>query len=356
VRFFTSKLLLWYNNEVSYYIRGAKKGEQKRKRSRVPMNILLTGALGNIGSNTLQELVRQGHTVRSFDIPTQNNRKRAQQLAQHYAFDQHWGDIRNDQDVALAVQGQDVIIHLAFIIPPAVDENPQLARAVNVDGTQNIVKAAQALSPRPKLLIASTLDVFGHTQKLPPPRTINDPVTATDTYSEHKLFCEAAVKASGLSWAIYRFADVPPLAARRPHPIMFKIPLDTRIEMLHTHDAGLAIANGINSEIWGKTWLIGGGKTCQVYYRDYLQRSLQLAGIGDLPPTAFSSEEYCTDWLDTDASQALLHYQRHNFDSIMADVAKYNMPPAPLRPFMPLVAPLIRQQILKMSPYYKKAT
>ncbi len=318
------------------------------------MKVLLTGALGNIGSSTLQELVRQGHDVRSFDIQTPRNTKRAQELAKHYIFEQLWGDVRNIEDVTQAVQGQEIIIHLAFIIPPAVDENVERARAVNVDGTQNVLKAAKGLASPPKILFASTLDVFGHTQKLPPPRTVDDPIVATDAYSEHKLLGEAAVKESGLEWAIFRFADVPPLEARQPHPIMFTIPLDTRIEMVHTHDVGLAIANGIQSDIWGKTWLIGGGANCQVRYRDYLGRSLQIAGVGMLPENAFSTGEYCTDWLDTDASEQLLHYQRHSFDEIMIDLAPYNTPPAPVRLVMPLIAPLVRQQMLKMSPYYKK--
>jgi nucleoside-diphosphate-sugar epimerase len=318
------------------------------------MKVLLTGGLGNIGSSTLQELVRQGHSVRSFDIATKRNSEKAQRLARHYTFEQVWGDIRNLEDVTQAVQGQEIIIHLAFIIPPAVDENVEKARAVNVDGTQNVLKAAKSLTSPPRILFASTLDVFGHTQKLPPPRTVDDPIVATDAYSEHKILGEAAVKESGPKWAIFRFADVPPLEARSPHPIMFSIPLDTRIEMVHTHDVGLAIANGIQSDIWGKTWLIGGGATCQIRYREYLGRSLQIAGVGMLPEDAFSTGEYCTDWLDTHASEQLLHYQRHNFDEIMTDLAPYNSPPAPVRLIMPLIAPLVRQQILKMSPYYKK--
>ncbi len=318
------------------------------------MNVLLTGAFGNIGSSTLQELVRQGQTVRCFDVQTKKNAVRAQKLAQQYTFETIWGDIRNAEQVNAAVQGQDIIIHLAFMIPPDVDAHPEQARAVNVDGTLNILKAAQQASPRPKFLFGSTLDLFGPTQKLLPPRTVNDPIMATDAYTEHKLLCETEIQKSGLEWAIFRFADVPPLEPRQPHPVMFEIPLDTRFEMVHTHDVGLAIANGIKSPIWGKIWLIGGGKSCQVYYRDYLNRSLQAAGIKPLPERAFTTQEYCTDWLDTTESEALLHYQRHNFDEIMTDLAKVNAPPTPVRFILPLVAPLVQQQMLKMSAHYKK--
>ncbi|MDQ2885334.1 MAG: NAD(P)-dependent oxidoreductase [Chloroflexota bacterium] len=318
------------------------------------MKVLISGAFGNIGSSALQELVRQGHVVRGFDLKSKKNVQRAQQLARTYSFEQVWGDIRNKEDVAAAVQDQDVIIHLAYMIPPAVDEHPEQAYAVNVEGTLNILAAAQNLSTRPKFLFGSSLDVFGHTQQQAPPRKIDDPVYATDAYTEHKLLGETEVKESGLEWAIFRFADVPPLEARNPHPIMFSIPLDTRFEMVHTHDVGLAIANGIKSEIWGKTWLIGGGTRCQVRYRDYLNRSMELAGIGKLPESAFGTKEYCTDWLASEASEQLLHYQLHSFDEIMNDLAKYVRPPAPVRLILPLIAPLIRRQLVKMSPYYNK--
>lgn len=320
------------------------------------MKILLTGAFGNIGSSTLQELVRQGHTVRCFDVQTKKNVKRQQQYSQQFAFETCWGDIRNATQVADAVRDQELIIHLAYMIPPAVDEHPEEARAINVDGTLNVLAAAQHAASPPKMFFGSTLDLFGRTQKLPPPRTVDDPIMATDAYTEHKLLCETKVKESGLQWVIFRFADVPPLEPRQAHPIMFNIPLNTRIEMVHTHDVGLAIANGINNPIWGRIWLIGGGKSCQVRYRDYLNRSLQAVGIKELPEGAFTTEEYCTDWLDTDASEALLHYQRHTFNEIMADLAKVNAPPVPLRYILPLFASLIKQQLLKMSPYYKKSS
>ncbi len=318
------------------------------------MKILLTGAFGNIGSSTLQELVRQGHMVRCFDIHTKKNAKRKQQLSQQFAFEIVWGDVRNATQVADAIRDQELIIHLAYMIPPAVDEHPKEANAINVDGTLNVIAAAQQAPLRPKLFFGSTLDLFGRTQQLPPPRTVDDPVMATDAYTEHKLLCETKVKESGLEWVIFRFADVPPLEPRQPHPIMFNIPLDTRIEMVHTYDVGLAIANGVENPIWGRIWLIGGGKGCQVRYRDYLTRSLQVTGIKELPESAFTTKEYCTDWLDTSASEALLHYQRHTFDEIMTELAMINAPSAPIRSILPLFAPLIKQQLLKMSPYYKK--
>jgi nucleoside-diphosphate-sugar epimerase len=321
---------------------------ENKKGSFAGMKILLTGATGNIGTSTLHELLRQGHQVCCFVRRPKALERTARQFAGKIELIQ--GDIRRPADLSKAVQGQDAIIHLAFMIPPRSEEQPDLARSINVDGTRNLLAAASSLPRPPRFLFASSLDVFGHTQDQPPPRKVTDPVQATDHYSGHKIACEEMVKTSGLPWTIFRFADVPPLALRSPHPIMFRIPLTTRIEVIHTYDAGLAVANGMRSdEIWDRILLIGGGPSCQVLYGDYLRRMLEMMGIGMLPESAFGTEPYNTDWLDTEESQRLLNYQRHSFDEIvehLARIAGYK------RLLTTLVRPAVRWWILRMSPFY----
>ena len=313
------------------------------------MRILLTGAFGNIGMSTLQELLRQGHQVRCFVPRHKANERTARRFAGKIELIQ--GDIRRPADLSTAVQNQDAVIHMAYMIPPRSEDQPGLARSINVDGTRNLLAAASSLPRPPKFFFASSFDVFGHTQDQPPPRKVTDPVQATDHYTAHKIACEEMVKTSGLEWAIFRFTDVPPLGLRSPHPIMFRIPLTTRFEVIHTYDAGLAVANGMRSDaIWNRILLIGGGPGCQMLYRDYLGRMLEMMGIGMLPESAFGTEPYSTDWVDSEESQRLLKYQRHSFDDIMEQltrIAGYK------RRLTALVRPAARWWILRMSPYYK---
>jgi nucleoside-diphosphate-sugar epimerase len=319
------------------------------------LKILLTGAFGNIGFSTLQELIKRGQSVRCFDLPTRANRKRARQMAGN--AEMIWGDIRDAGQVAALVRDQEVIVHLAAILPPEVDERLEEANDVNVNGTRYLLEAAKQQPQPPKFFFSSSLDVFGFTQDQPPPRKVSDPVQATDAYTRHKLQCEEMITTSGLTWAIYRFGDVPPLAARKPHPIMYRIPLDTRFDMLHTTDAGLAIANGVAGDaIWGRVWLIGGGPRCQVHYRDYLERMVDAIGVGRLPEAAFGHDPYCTDWLDSEESQRVLNYQRHTFDEIMNDVMTYVAPGGATRFIMPVIRPFVRRWILSMSPYMKASS
>jgi UDP-glucose 4-epimerase len=243
-------------------------------------------------------------------------------------------------------------VHLAFVIPPACLEAPEAARRVNVDGTRHVIAALREHAPRARLLFASTLDVFGQTAHLPPPRRVDDPTSATDVYAEHKLECEALVRGSGLTWGIVRYADVPPLVLRSPVPIMFDIPLAQRIEVIHPIDAGVATARAATSDAtWGHIWLLGGGATCQVRYGDYLARLFAAMELGAaLPERAFTSTPYCTDWLDTEASQRVFQYQQRSFDDVVRDVSALL---GWRRPFARLARPIVRWHMLRMSPYYR---
>ncbi len=313
------------------------------------MRVLLTGAFGNLGMSTLHELLRQGHQVRCFVSNRPAHTRTARRFAGKIELIQ--GDIRQPEALTRVVQDQEEVIHLAYMLPPRSEEQPDLAYAINVEGTRHLLNATSSLARPPRFLFASSFDVFGFTQDQPPPRRVSDPVQATGHYSAHKIACEEMVKTSGLPWAIFRFADIPPLGLRSPHPIMFRIPLKTRFEVIHPYDAGLAVAQGICTDaIWGKILLIGGGPTCQMLYQDYLGQMLDMMGLGMLPEKAFGTKPYSADWLDTQESQRLLAYQRYSFDDLMRHLEHAV---GARRILTALVRPIARWWLLRMSPFYK---
>lgn len=315
------------------------------------MRVLVTGAFGNVGRNTVDALLAEGHAVRAMRFGRGQDDR---------ALARRWGDrveicdadVRVLESIVGPVRDVDVVVHLAYMIPPEALEEPDAARETNVDGTRNVIEAIKLHAPDAGLVFASSLDVFGRTASQPPPRRVGDPLQATDPYSEHKIECEKMVQSSGLRWAILRYADVPPIALREPVPIMFEIPLVQRIETIHPRDAGLATARAATSETaWGKVWLIGGGKSCQITYKDYLERFFRAMEMGGpLPESAFSKEEYCTDWLDTADSQREFQYQRFSFDEIVQDVAALL---GWRRSLARWVRPWVRRRILAMSRHYK---
>ena len=162
------------------------------------MRVLVTGAFGNIGRSTVEELLKQGHQVRCFDIRTRANEKAARRYRGRVEVS--WGDLRRPDDVAAAVADQEAVIHLAFIIPKLSvtgfesEDHPEWAREINVGGTQNLIEAMKAQPRPPRLLFASSYHIYGRTQDQPPPRTVEDPVQPIEHYAWHKVEAEALVR------------------------------------------------------------------------------------------------------------------------------------------------------------------
>ena len=317
------------------------------------MNILITGSMGNIGSSTLAALQGRGHRITCFDLPTRVNRRLAKRLPSDVRM--CWGDIRQAADIAAAVVNQEVVVHLAAIIPELShtgersEGRPDAAYQVNVGGMKNLISALQALPVPASIVFTSTLHVYGLTQHLQPPRSVHDPVQPVEHYAQHKVACEALLRESGLRWVVLRLGAAIPIQLVM-NPAMFLIPLTNRIEYVHTLDVGVAIANAIETEaVWYKTLLIGGGERCQLRYGDMLGAFMQVLGQAPLPKQAFNTVDYSVDWLDTRESQQLLKYQQRSYDDYVHALT------ALLGPWLPLVRwcrPVVRWLILRQSPYF----
>ena len=137
------------------------------------MRILLTGSFGNIGRDVLRLLLGSGYRVRCFDIETDRNRKIFESFSSTprnaRRIEIFWGDIRNIERVLEATEDVQGIIHLAAVIPPTSEKKPETAHAINVEGTRNLIRAAEALDPRPKLIFTSSVSVYGPRMSDPPP-------------------------------------------------------------------------------------------------------------------------------------------------------------------------------------------
>lgn len=288
------------------------------------MKVLLTGAFGNVGKSTLTKLIAKGYEVHIFDLDTPSNRKHARKFKDHVEI--VWGDLRNLKDVLRAFEGADidVVIHVAAIIPPLADRNPELAKAVNVGGTKNILTAMRAQPAVPRLIYTSSVSVYGDRVSNPLIR-VTDTVAPNDgdEYAETKLVAENLIQNSDIEWAIFRLTYIVSSEKLEMDPLMFYMPLDTSIEICHTKDAGLALANAVeNEKIWGSIFHIAGGSECRTTYREYVMRMMEIFGLGKtcLPEEAFSKGKFHCGFMDTIRSQELLQYQQHTLKDYYEEV------------------------------------
>ena len=315
------------------------------------MRVLVTGAFGRLGLKGMERLLDEGHSVLAFDVPNRRNRKAARRFEDRLRI--VWGDVRSAADVGAAVADSDAIIHNAGVLAPASELNPDLAYAVNVGGTKNILDAMRRKKEPPVIVFASSLAVCGPRVPGGPPLTGDLPVVPTDNYTSNKAECEQLLQESGLPYVIFRIGvsvgvkaaagDLSPDVFR----MLFSINPDTRLEWVHPDDVALAQVRAIERRaVVGKTLMIGGGESCRLTFREFYGAMFEATGVGRFPREAYGSGAYYCDWLDTSESQSLLDYQRTSFDEFIGQLQKESRF---TRSLAQMFAPLIRRYMLRYS-------
>jgi len=150
--------------------------------------ILVTGADGFIGSHLTEALVRQGYDVRAFVLYNSfNSWGWLDNCPADVAgkFEVFAGDIRDPHGVRKAMEGCDVVMHLAALIAiPYSYHSPDTYVDTNVKGTLNIVQAARELNVD-KVVHTSTSEVYGTARFVP--ITEEHPLQGQSPYSATKI-------------------------------------------------------------------------------------------------------------------------------------------------------------------------
>lgn len=286
--------------------------------------ILLTGASGEIGYQTLLELLKQPerYQVRVLSLDRAYERR----LFGQYSEDLEvvWGDLRNKEDVFKAVQGVSAVIHAGAVIPPLADEKPAFAREVNVGGTANILEAARSQAHPPRVIYTSSVSVYGDRIQNPE-ISLQDPLQPSqeDGYARTKIAAERLIQKSGLPWTIFRLSAI--LTDQlKIKPLMFHLPLDTSLEWCHKADVGYALVEALSCEaVYGRAFNLGGGETCRTSARAFVRRMLDLYGIAPavLPEHAFALQNFhCGYYADGWELQSLLRFQRMSLEAYFAEM------------------------------------
>lgn len=303
--------------------------------------ILVTGAFGQVGKRCTQILLDRGRTVIATDLRTDKTVAVAAELsagAHPEALISAYIDLLDAAGVRdlVVTHRPTAIIHLAAIVSPPSYRNPGLARRVNVGGTENLLAAAAALPHPPLFLMASSAAVYGsrNPYRYPERITPDTPVDPIDQYGQDKVLAEAAIRASGLPYALLRLGGVvsPDTHLDGDYLLLIRAtPRDNRIHAVDARDAALAFANGVDREatIDGKVLLIGGNESYVKLQRDLEDDVMAAVGLGRLGPSASLPGDPSDDrgwaftgWFDTTESQVLLGFQEHDWQQTLAWIAE----------------------------------
>jgi nucleoside-diphosphate-sugar epimerase len=129
------------------------------------MRYLVTGGAGFIGSNTVDELVRQGQSVVVLDDLSTGKEDNLAGVRNRVEFVR--GSVTDLETVRGACRGVDYVLHLAArtSVPRSL-EDPLETNRVNVDGTLNVLVAARDAKVK-RVVYAGSSSVYGEMPTLP---------------------------------------------------------------------------------------------------------------------------------------------------------------------------------------------
>lgn len=163
--------------------------------------VLVTGADGFIGSHLVEHLIREGADVRAFVYYNSFNSwgwldEASKDIRQ--TLDVFCGDIRDPHGVRTAMQGCDIVMHLAALIAiPYSYHSPDTYIDTNVKGTLNVVQAARDLGIE-RVVHTSTSEVYGTARFVP--ITEEHPLQGQSPYSASKIGADQIAQSFYLSF------------------------------------------------------------------------------------------------------------------------------------------------------------
>jgi len=281
--------------------------------------ILLTGAAGAIGYEILKKLALLTEKYQITALVKNSNKHRKLIRKFENSIEVIYGDIRNKETTDKIAKNKDVVLHLAAVIPPEADFKKQMAEEVNYGGTLNLVKSLEKLSPHAFFVYSSSISVYGDRLENPWIR-VGDELkpSPNDEYARTKIKAERIIQDSKLNWTIFRLtATMHPW--QKFDPLMFHMPLNTKLEICTTSDTATAFINAIekSSKLNKRIFNLSGGKNCRVQYAEFLEKCFKISGLGNqpFPIQAYATADFhCGYYEDSEVLNQILDFQKENIN------------------------------------------
>jgi UDP-glucose 4-epimerase len=186
------------------------------------MTVFVTGGAGFIGSNLVNRLLQDGHSVVSYDNFSTGQERFLDQACNSSKFTLIRSDILDLDVLTRAMNGAEFIFHLAANADVRFGtEHPRKDLDQNTIATFNVLEAMRANGIR-DIAFSSTGSIYGEPDVFPTPEIAPLPIQ-TSLYGASKLACEGLIEAYcegfGFQGYIFRFVSI--LGERYSHGHVF---------------------------------------------------------------------------------------------------------------------------------------
>jgi nucleoside-diphosphate-sugar epimerase len=171
--------------------------------------ILVTGGAGFIGSNTVAQLIREGHCVRVLDNFSTGTRRNLKKFLNEIELIE--ADLRDLEVVKKAMKGVDYCLHQAALssVERSVRQ-PLETIEVNIRGTLNLLMAAKEEKVK-KVVFSSSSSIYGGGEDKKP-LSEKDPFNPVSHYAVTKLvgehYCRIFFRLYGMEIITLRYFNV----------------------------------------------------------------------------------------------------------------------------------------------------
>jgi len=186
------------------------------------MKFLVTGGAGFIGSHLVDTLMESGWEVRVLDDLSAGSLRNIERWLSHERFEFMKGDMRDPRVVKKAIEGVDVVFHLAANPEVRIGaQSPELLYETNVLITCNLLNAMRGSNVK-FLVFTSSSTVYGDASVIPTPEDYA-PLEPISVYGGAKLAAEALISGYahtfGFRALIFRLANI--IGERSNHGVIY---------------------------------------------------------------------------------------------------------------------------------------
>jgi nucleoside-diphosphate-sugar epimerase len=172
------------------------------------MRYVVTGGAGFIGSNTVEELVRRGHSVVVVDDFSAGKEENLAECRNKITLIK--GSITDIETVRKAMHEADFVLHLAArtSVPRSV-KDPIETNRVNIDGTLNVLVAARDAKVK-RFVFAASSSAYGETPTLPKVETMQPQPISPYGVSKYvgELYAQVFGRCYGLENVCLRYFNI----------------------------------------------------------------------------------------------------------------------------------------------------